>query len=259
MAKASDNPFPSVLVVEGTTPASPASGDQRLFIDSADHKLKRVNSAGSVTTIEGGGGSGTLAGDTDVSLSGLAAKQILQYNGTAWANVSGGLIKVAESVLGASAASVTLSVPSGYRHLQLVIDSRGDPALSNTPINLTFNADTGANYDYVNPYFVGSSTTPAVGANVAQTALFLGWATAASAPANESSQILATIFNYAGTTFQKGVSSEITLRQATATSGIFSGKLAGWWRSTAAITSITLTPGAGNFIAGSTFSLYAIP
>lgn len=56
MAKASDNPFPSILVVEGSAPTTPASGDQRLFIDDTDHKLKRIDSAGSVTTVEGGSG-----------------------------------------------------------------------------------------------------------------------------------------------------------------------------------------------------------
>lgn len=56
MAKASDNPYPSLLVVEGTTPATPASGRQRLFVDSADGLFKRVDDAGVVTEIEGGGG-----------------------------------------------------------------------------------------------------------------------------------------------------------------------------------------------------------
>lgn len=55
MAKASDNLFPKLLVVEGSAPASPAAGGQALFIDSADHKLKRKNSSGTVTTIEGSG------------------------------------------------------------------------------------------------------------------------------------------------------------------------------------------------------------
>jgi len=51
---ASDNAFPSVLVTEGTAPASPASGKQRVYIDSADHHLKRKNSSGTVTDLEGG-------------------------------------------------------------------------------------------------------------------------------------------------------------------------------------------------------------
>lgn len=54
MTKASDNEFPSLLVKEGSAPASPASGDQRIFIDSADHHFKRKNSSGTVTDLESG-------------------------------------------------------------------------------------------------------------------------------------------------------------------------------------------------------------
>jgi hypothetical protein len=57
MAKASDNEFPKLILVEGSAPTSPPAGRQDLFIDSADHKVKRVDSSGTVTTIEGGGSS----------------------------------------------------------------------------------------------------------------------------------------------------------------------------------------------------------
>jgi len=49
---ADDNTTYKVLVEQGSTPASPAAGKQKIFIDSADHLLKRVNSAGTVTIIE---------------------------------------------------------------------------------------------------------------------------------------------------------------------------------------------------------------
>ena len=52
--KASDNPFASLLVVEGAAPTSPSAGDQRLFVDSADHLLKLKNSSGTVTPAGGG-------------------------------------------------------------------------------------------------------------------------------------------------------------------------------------------------------------
>lgn len=52
MAKASNNRFPSVLFTEGSAPPGPAVGDQRLFFDSTDHHLKRVDSASSVVDIE---------------------------------------------------------------------------------------------------------------------------------------------------------------------------------------------------------------
>lgn len=53
MTKASDNEFPSLLVKEGSAPTAPAAGDQRVYIDSADHKLKRKDSASAITVVEG--------------------------------------------------------------------------------------------------------------------------------------------------------------------------------------------------------------
>jgi hypothetical protein len=52
MTKASDNIFPKLLILEGTAPASPASGDQALYIDSSSHHLSRKTSAGSVVDLE---------------------------------------------------------------------------------------------------------------------------------------------------------------------------------------------------------------
>lgn len=53
MAIASNNPYPSVLIVEGTAPSAPAAGQQRLFIDSADHAAKTINSSSVVTPLGG--------------------------------------------------------------------------------------------------------------------------------------------------------------------------------------------------------------
>jgi hypothetical protein len=63
MAKASDNVFPKLIVAEGTVPSNPAAGQQKLYVDSADHKLKRVNSSGAVTAIESAGGGGSTVKD----------------------------------------------------------------------------------------------------------------------------------------------------------------------------------------------------
>lgn len=93
MAKASDNLFPKVLVAEGSTPASPATGGQALFIDSADHKLKRVNSSGTVSTVEGGGGLTDFA----------QAKRIsgdIPFNSASLANVDTGLDLVMTAAAG---------------------------------------------------------------------------------------------------------------------------------------------------------------
>lgn len=63
MTKASDNPYPSILITEGTEPTAPAAGKQRLYIDSTSHKLKRTDSSGTDVTIEGITNPMTTAGD----------------------------------------------------------------------------------------------------------------------------------------------------------------------------------------------------
>lgn len=50
---ADDNTPYKLLVEQGSTPSSPGAGKQKVFIDSSDHKLKRVNSSGTVTSMEG--------------------------------------------------------------------------------------------------------------------------------------------------------------------------------------------------------------
>lgn len=58
MTIGSDNKFPKIIVTESTAPSNADSGDQKLYIDSSDHKLKRKNSSGTVVDIEAGGGGG---------------------------------------------------------------------------------------------------------------------------------------------------------------------------------------------------------
>lgn len=83
--KASDNPFPSILVEETAAPAAPPAGSQRLFIDPVDHLLKTIDSAGTISTIGsgGGGGGGGSTGFTDDFTAADAALDT--YNG--WTRV----------------------------------------------------------------------------------------------------------------------------------------------------------------------------
>ncbi len=52
--RASDNPFPSILIEESTEPTAPAAGHQRLYIDSTTHLLKLTNSSGTDSNVGGG-------------------------------------------------------------------------------------------------------------------------------------------------------------------------------------------------------------
>lgn len=90
---ASNNPFPSVLFLEeASAPANPTAGQQRLFLDSATHHLKRVNSSGAVTDIE------SLA----------AVLTINAQTGTAYTLVAG---DAGAFVTMTNAAASTLTVP----------------------------------------------------------------------------------------------------------------------------------------------------
>lgn len=85
MAKASDNAFPSLLITEGTEPAAPAAGKQRLYIDSTTHKLKRTDSGGVDVTIEGAGSVATdaiwdAAGDLAVGSGADTAAKLVKGN-----------------------------------------------------------------------------------------------------------------------------------------------------------------------------------
>ncbi len=58
-----NNLSPYLTIVEATEPAAPSAGQQRLYIDSTTHKLKRTDSSGVDVTIESAG-SGNVATDT---------------------------------------------------------------------------------------------------------------------------------------------------------------------------------------------------
>jgi hypothetical protein len=101
--RGSDNPFPSILVVEGTEPTAPSAGSQRLYIDSTTHKLKRTDSSGTDVTIEASAGLSdpmTTRGDIIVrNASNVTARlaigstgKVLSSNGTdiSWQTPSGG-------------------------------------------------------------------------------------------------------------------------------------------------------------------------
>lgn len=102
MTKASDNPFPSILIEEATEPSAPAAGHQRLYIDSTSHKLKATNSSGTDRDIEGLSNPMTTAGDiiyggasgTPTRLAVGTAGQVLKVNAGAtapeWGAASGG-------------------------------------------------------------------------------------------------------------------------------------------------------------------------
>lgn len=168
--------------------------------------------------------------------------------------------KIAETILGAAAASITFSsIPATFRHLRLEVVARGDAALTEVQLRLRFNGDTGANYDWIASAFLeadAQSTSEAV----ADTFIGLGSnIPAANAPASHAGVVSIFIGDYARTQWHKsahGMSFHMLAASATNLRNVIGG---GRWRSTAAITSLVIPISSGNYTAGSIFTLWGLP
>ncbi len=178
---------------------------------------------------------------------------------TVLTNPSGGgsFSLIETQALGADAGSVTFSaIPGTYEHLMILWTARGTDA-GNPDVYLRFNGDTGANYDRELLSAVGASAAAAP--SVAQTAIqTIGTMPGSAATAGRAAGGAIRIPSYARTTFWKTAVGDFSDIRATGGGNELAGMTGGIWRSTAAITSVTLLPSAGNFLAGRVFSLYGI-
>jgi hypothetical protein len=224
-------------------------------------------------TSSGSPGSGTFAlGDFVVDQSGKIWICTVAGSPGTWTQVSGtGGGGGSSSGGGGSGAMVPLftigplttaqatiafaSIPqTGFRNLRLVISGRGTVAANNVTIGVQFNGDTGANYDYTTSNFAASSSSGGAQATAATSAQ-IAWLAAASSSAGISSGADVLIRNYRGTDLHKEFSGVGSLKYST-TPLLGNPMFAGFWRSTAAINSIVLTPSSGNFDVGTYACLY---
>ena len=158
---------------------------------------------------------------------------------------------IASQTLGSDTASVTFSgIAADWTDLVLSIAGRGTAALSSVLLQVQFNSDTGSNYSASYIWGDGSSAYSGRQSNV--TYAPVGNMAAASATSNVFTPFALTFMSYANTNVYK------TTLAANAISGTLVGRNVSLWRSTSAITSITLSPNSGNFATGCTFSLFGI-
>lgn len=149
--------------------------------------------------------------------------------------------------VGSSVGSVTINMGStisqAYTDLVLVIDGTVG---SNCGVQLRFNGDSGSNYSYTRMTGDGSSASSDRSSNA--TFMELGYYVSTARNMN-----ILNIMNYSNSTTFKTV-----LNRASAqTVNIGAQAYVELWRSTAAITSVTINA-SGNFSSGTTFSLYGI-
>lgn len=169
----------------------------------------------------------------------------------------GGRSPIWHQELGAAASSFDAqSLPATYRELEIVAVIRSDAAVSSAEGTLRFNNDSAGNYDAQR--VSGSGATAAAAETLAGSGAGAILYPGASAAANLAGRVRIVIPEYADTTFEKAALVESGHKQGTATGNLTkrSGVLA--WRSTAAITRVQLLPAAGNWVAGSRMTIYAI-
>jgi hypothetical protein len=157
---------------------------------------------------------------------------------------------IATTTLGSAAASYTFSSISGSYTDLILVASVQTPSNDNTDICIQFNSDTGNNYSRT--YLLGDGTS-AISGNTANS----GRVAAASISGNSVNSgvftpVIFNIQNYGNSTTYK------TVLARTANAKGYEGATVGIWRSTAAITSLTIFPAAGTINTGSTFTVYGI-
>jgi hypothetical protein len=166
--------------------------------------------------------------------------------------------QLGDTTLGAPAATVAFaSIPATFAHLLVVLSARGDTAATNTSVSLRLNGDTTA--AYASQYIQGNAATASAVEAASATSLTLAAIAAATATAGHTGGAAILVPQYAGTTFFKQAVAFGVLTQALTTGNMYAMLRSGVWANAAAVNSLTFLPAAGNFIAGSRFTLYGLP
>ena len=151
--------------------------------------------------------------------------------------------------LGTAVASVTFSsIPQTYTDLVLIANSSTTTVASSEINKMTFNSDTATNYSTTT--LAGNGSSAASFRATSQAYIRAGRNTANGESYFVPNKI--QIMNYANTaTFKTAIAQGPE-------AGAYIENDVGLWRSTSAITSVTLTAGLNNYKVGSTFTLYGI-
>jgi hypothetical protein len=154
-------------------------------------------------------------------------------------------VALATNTLASAVGSVTFSSISGaYTDLVLVCNATSSSGSPNG-LFLQVNSDTGTNYSSTRLYGTGSAVTTVRESTTDR--IMTGWTSSTG-----MTTMITHLMSYANTNVFK------TTISRTSDSVSRVNITAGLWRSTSAITSITVISESTNFNIGSTFSLYGI-
>jgi hypothetical protein len=167
----------------------------------------------------------------------------------------GDFFQIATTTLGSSQSTVTFSsIPQTYTHLQIRFISQNDRADVNNGILLQFNSDSGTNYSWHRLW--GDGANAFSGASTSTTGIRIERQSAYSSANSIFGAGVCDILDYTNTNKFK------TIRNIGGVDANGSGYVAlnsGNWRSTSAVTNITLSGiDGGNFKQYSSFQLYGV-
>jgi hypothetical protein len=155
---------------------------------------------------------------------------------------------IATTTLGSAANTYTFSSIAGT-YTDLVLVASGTVSLNGRDPSIRFNGDTASNYSYTN---LSGNGTSASSSRVSNNT-YIQMTTGAPWHTTTISNTILQVQNYSNATTYKTTIN----RSNDTTYGV--DATVGLWRSTAAITSITVfLPTAHNFSIGTTFTLYGI-
>lgn len=164
-------------------------------------------------------------------------------------------VLLAEQTVSATVATITLSnIPqTGYTDLKLVASARGT-AGSLPDVMLRFNGDSGSNYQAVE--VTGDGASGSTNAYTTTDAHFQANGNTTTASTYTNTEVYIPNYSVAGVAkpfFADAVQENNT------TSTLVQSRLIAWrWSGTAAISTINILTNGGNYVEGTTFSLYGI-
>jgi hypothetical protein len=158
---------------------------------------------------------------------------------------------------GSTTAITFTSIPQTYKHLEIVHMARTTTGTSLLDLYMRYNGDSGTNYSWHKWYTDGSSSPDGATGAGTQTFAFAGNARESSAAAGKAASGFTLIADYSSTVKYKTNSTLGGIGQNDPLDYVQNGT--GMWRSTSAVTSITITTNSGTaFDVGTRFALYGI-
>jgi len=151
---------------------------------------------------------------------------------------------IATTTLSSAVSSVDFtSIPSTYTDLVIIMQAKH--SATNTGVAMGYNSDTGTNYSLTAISGNGTSASSFRNTSVSP-------ANIADIDNSNFNAVVINVMNYANSTTYKTAISKSAAPSTYVTS------YCSLWRNTAAITKVTLSVAGGNFVSGSTFTLYGI-